>query len=72
MILTQSFVIPVNIRVTDANDNAPQFLQAPYVLNISEVPNNQKSTILRNKIILFGTGDSGGDESSAGHQGAGR
>jgi len=33
----QSFVIPVNIRVTDANDNAPQFLHAPYVLNISEV-----------------------------------
>ncbi|XP_059478572.1 protocadherin-like wing polarity protein stan [Neocloeon triangulifer] len=32
-----SFVIPVNIRVTDANDNAPQFLNAPYVLNISEV-----------------------------------
>lgn len=35
--ICQSFVIPVNIRVTDANDNAPQFLQAPYVLNISEV-----------------------------------
>uniref|UniRef100_A0A1V1FIP7 Putative CTL9 n=1 Tax=Reticulitermes speratus TaxID=60591 RepID=A0A1V1FIP7_9NEOP len=31
------FVIPVNIRVTDANDNAPQFVNAPYVLNISEV-----------------------------------
>ncbi|GLG93434.1 Protocadherin-like wing polarity protein stan [Gryllus bimaculatus] len=31
------FVIPVNIRVTDANDNAPQFLNAPYVLTISEV-----------------------------------
>ncbi|XP_033220193.1 protocadherin Fat 4 isoform X2 [Belonocnema kinseyi] len=31
------FVIPVNIRVTDANDNAPQFINAPYVLNISEV-----------------------------------
>ncbi|PSN55988.1 hypothetical protein C0J52_02158 [Blattella germanica] len=30
------FVIPVNIRVTDANDNAPQFINAPYVLNISE------------------------------------
>ncbi|XP_052127150.1 cadherin-related family member 1-like [Frankliniella occidentalis] len=29
--------IPVNIRVTDANDNAPQFVNAPYVLNISEV-----------------------------------
>ncbi|XP_065333277.1 cadherin EGF LAG seven-pass G-type receptor 1 isoform X1 [Cloeon dipterum] len=32
-----SFVIPVNIRVSDANDNAPQFINAPYVLNISEV-----------------------------------
>lgn len=31
------FVIPVNIRVTDANDNAPEFINAPYVLNISEV-----------------------------------
>lgn len=31
------FLIPVNIRVTDANDNAPQFVNAPYVLNISEV-----------------------------------
>ncbi|XP_069687408.1 protocadherin-15 [Periplaneta americana] len=31
------FVIPVNIRVTDVNDNAPQFINAPYVLNISEV-----------------------------------
>jgi hypothetical protein len=30
-------VIPVNIRVTDANDNAPQFINAPYILNISEV-----------------------------------
>jgi len=25
------------IRVTDANDNAPVFVNAPYVLNISEV-----------------------------------
>ncbi|GLV38516.1 Cadherin 96Cb [Carabus blaptoides fortunei] len=31
------FTIPINIRVTDANDNAPRFLNAPYVLNISEV-----------------------------------
>ncbi|XP_049822216.1 protocadherin Fat 3 isoform X2 [Aethina tumida] len=31
------FVIPVNIRVTDANDNSPVFINAPYVLNISEV-----------------------------------
>ncbi|CAK9806712.1 Protocadherin-like wing polarity protein stan [Anthophora plagiata] len=35
--LDPGFVIPVNIRVTDANDNAPQFVNAPYVLNISEV-----------------------------------
>ncbi|KAG6801120.1 Protocadherin wing polarity protein stan [Apis mellifera caucasica] len=34
--LDPGFVIPVNIRVTDANDNAPQFVNAPYVLNISE------------------------------------
>ncbi|CAB0042552.1 unnamed protein product [Trichogramma brassicae] len=35
--LDPGFIIPVNIRVTDANDNAPQFINAPYVLNISEV-----------------------------------
>ncbi|XP_076682197.1 protocadherin Fat 4-like Cad96Ca [Andrena cerasifolii] len=35
--LDPGFVIPVNIRVTDANDNVPQFVNAPYVLNISEV-----------------------------------
>ncbi|EFN78140.1 cadherin-related tumor suppressor [Harpegnathos saltator] len=29
--------IPVNIRVKDVNDNSPQFINAPYVLNISEV-----------------------------------
>lgn len=39
LLLLQGFVIPVNIRVTDANDNAPQFVNAPYVLNISEVRN---------------------------------
>ncbi|XP_001942850.2 protocadherin Fat 4 [Acyrthosiphon pisum] len=32
-----NFAIPVSIRVTDANDNAPIFVNAPYVLNISEV-----------------------------------
>ncbi|CAH0557101.1 unnamed protein product [Brassicogethes aeneus] len=31
------FVIPVNIRVIDVNDNSPIFINAPYVLNISEV-----------------------------------
>ncbi|XP_048521260.1 protocadherin-23 [Dendroctonus ponderosae] len=35
--LDLSFEIPINIRVTDANDNAPVFINAPYVLNISEV-----------------------------------
>lgn len=35
--LDPGFVIPINIRVTDANDNAPEFVNAPYVLNISEV-----------------------------------
>ena len=35
--LDPGFIIPVNIRVTDANDNSPQFVNAPYVLNISEV-----------------------------------
>ncbi|CAG9859531.1 unnamed protein product [Phyllotreta striolata] len=31
------FVVPVSVRVTDVNDNAPAFINAPYVLNISEV-----------------------------------
>lgn len=31
------FIIPINIRVTDANDNSPVFINAPYILNISEV-----------------------------------
>ncbi|XP_065202017.1 protocadherin beta-11 isoform X2 [Planococcus citri] len=35
--LDPSFIIPVNIRVTDVNDNAPQFINAPYLLNVSEV-----------------------------------
>jgi hypothetical protein len=42
--MLQGFVIPVNIRVTDANDNAPQFINAPYVLNISEVCNITNAT----------------------------
>ncbi|XP_042865252.1 protocadherin Fat 1-like isoform X2 [Penaeus japonicus] len=32
-----SFTIPVNIRVTDDNDNAPVFVNAPYYVNVSEV-----------------------------------
>ena len=34
---TQSLTIPVNIRVTDANDNSPIFRNATYSVNISEV-----------------------------------
>ncbi|KAJ6636860.1 Protocadherin Fat 1 [Pseudolycoriella hygida] len=32
-----SFVIPVNVRVTDINDNAPEWIGAPYSLPLSEV-----------------------------------
>lgn len=32
-----SFVIPVNIRVTDQNDNNPKWIGAPYVISLSEV-----------------------------------
>ncbi|XP_030374147.1 protocadherin Fat 1 [Scaptodrosophila lebanonensis] len=32
-----SFVIPVNVRVTDVNDNAPQWIGTPYTLTLSEV-----------------------------------
>nr|XP_045622180.1 protocadherin-16-like [Procambarus clarkii] len=32
-----SMTIPVNIRVTDDNDNAPVFLNSPYYVNVSEV-----------------------------------
>ena len=31
------FTIPVNIRVTDVNDNAPGFVGSPYTLNVSEL-----------------------------------
>ena len=31
------FTIPVNIHVTDVNDNVPVFVNAPYKLNISEL-----------------------------------
>ena len=31
------FTFPIQIRVTDVNDNSPQFVSAPYVLNISEL-----------------------------------
>lgn len=32
-----SFIIPVSVRVTDANDNAPQWLGAPYRVRLSEL-----------------------------------
>ncbi|XP_069959910.1 protocadherin-16-like isoform X1 [Cherax quadricarinatus] len=32
-----SITIPVNIRVTDDNDNAPVFINSPYYVNVSEV-----------------------------------
>ncbi len=32
-----AFSIPVDVRVTDVNDNAPRFVGAPYRLNISEL-----------------------------------
>ncbi|KAH8414033.1 hypothetical protein KR222_002842, partial [Zaprionus bogoriensis] len=32
-----SFVVPVNVRVTDVNDNAPQWIGTPYTLILSEV-----------------------------------
>lgn len=35
--LDPGFVIPVNVRVTDVNDNSPVFINSPYILNISEV-----------------------------------
>ena len=31
------FTIPVSIRVTDVNDNAPSFVGSPYTLNVSEL-----------------------------------
>ena len=33
----KSLTIPVNIRVTDANDNSPIFRNSTYFINISEV-----------------------------------
>ena len=32
-----SFIIPVNIRVQDVNDNAPKWIGAPYTISLSEV-----------------------------------
>jgi hypothetical protein len=49
----KGFVIPVNIRVTDANDNTPQFVNAPYVLNISEVRRKEKDSLHFNVMRVF-------------------
>lgn len=32
-----SFIIPVNIRVQDVNDNSPKWIGAPYTISLSEV-----------------------------------
>lgn len=32
-----SFIIPVNVRVQDVNDNAPKWIGAPYTISLSEV-----------------------------------
>lgn len=32
-----SFIIPVNIRVHDVNDNAPKWVGSPYTISLSEV-----------------------------------
>ena len=34
---SSGFTIPVVVRVTDVNDNTPNFVDAPYHLNISEL-----------------------------------
>lgn len=33
----QSFIIPVSVRVWDVNDNAPQWVGAPYRVRVSEL-----------------------------------
>lgn len=33
----QSFIIPVSVRVWDVNDNAPQWVGAPYRVRLSEL-----------------------------------
>lgn len=38
-------MIPVNVRVTDVNDNAPSWIGAPYSLSLSEV------TVPRTRIL---------------------
>ena len=44
-----SFTIPVHVRVTDVNDNAPLFLGAPYNLSLSEL------TVVGSKILSVST-----------------
>lgn len=33
--------VPVIVRLTDINDNAPEFINTPYETTISEVSNSQ-------------------------------
>jgi len=35
--VTKTLTVPVNVRVTDANDNSPVFRNASYSVNVSEV-----------------------------------
>ncbi len=44
-----SFTIPVHVRVTDVNDNAPAFIGAPYNLSLSEM------TVVGTRIITINT-----------------
>lgn len=39
-----SFIIPVNIRVQDVNDNAPKWVGGPYTISLSEVSSLNCST----------------------------
>ena len=43
----KSLTIPVNIRVTDANDNSPIFRNSTYFINISEVIQLEFSNFLQ-------------------------
>ena len=45
------FTIPISIRVTDVNDNAPSFLAAPYMLNISEL--SLVGSVLHSEILAL-------------------
>lgn len=46
----QSLTIPVNIRVTDANDNSPVFRNATYSVSISEASFNKTKKPKKKKV----------------------